>query len=239
VLSTSHSLQKKTLIGGSTSTVFFMKFLHGKPLNREERALEEYVMNNLDQIHEEEISDSKLAQEVFLLKHLEELSEKAEERLVPKILEDIDWILNEGCAREISTMDFNHVHLCSFSPFPLFDVNALLSDDNVELLYHTCEEWFVMPYYAKRNVKSSLGAPPEIIPLEYKESANSIGLKTYQFSKTAVSSQDLGWSEYGKIEFEGKTDGPYMLKSGKKLSMTGILWNLSALVIKLKGAPKS
>ena len=83
--------------------------------------------------------------------------------------------------------------------------------------------WFTMPYYAKRNIKSSLGAPPEIIPIEYSECTSSIGWKTYQFTKTAIYSSDLGWSEYGTIKFEVDPSGSYQLQDGTKLSMTGLL----------------
>ena len=194
-----------------------------KHIRRGEQALVEYVLGRLQQVDERQFSDPRLAQEIFLLKHQKELSEKVENKLIPKLLEDVGFILKEGCAREISKIDFNHVHLCSFSPFPLFDIDMLLSSLNVGLLYHTCEERFAMPYYAKRNIKSSLAAPPEIIPIEYSEYTSSIGWKTYRFSKTTIYSSDLGWSEYGTIKFEVDPTGSYQLQNGTKLSIAGLL----------------
>jgi hypothetical protein len=92
-----------------------------------------------------------------------------------------------------------------------------------------------MPSFAKRNIKSSLTNLPEIVPIEYSESETIRGHKTYEFHKVTVYSSDLGWSAYGKIEFEEKADGAYGLKSGKKLDMKGILWNLLPLIIKVNG----
>lgn len=215
-----------------------------KHIRRGEQALAEYVLSRLQQVDERQFSDPRLAQEIFLLKHQKELSGKVENKLIPKLLEDIGFILKEGCAREISKIDFNHVHLCSFSPFPLFDIDILLSNLNVGLLYHACEERFAMPYYAKRNIKSSLAAPPEIIPIDYLEYTSSIGWKTYQFSKTTIYSSDLGWSEYGTIKFEGDPKGSYQLQDGTELSMTGLLWDSLMLhikfddkTVKLEGRP--
>jgi hypothetical protein len=177
----------------------------------------------LEQLDEKEIYDPKLAQEIFLLKHREEFTRKAEERLVPKVLKDIDWILRERCAQEISEYDFNHVHLCNLSQDPIFDFDILFSDENVRLLYHTCEKMFAMPYFAKRNIKSSLVSQPEVIPIEYKELFNNVW-RTYRFSKTGIFSKDLNWLEYGKIEFEKNPKGHYKLKDGTSLDMIGILY---------------
>jgi hypothetical protein len=197
-------------------------------------ALVHYLLNKLDQIDEKEISDSRLAQEVFLCKHQKELSKRVEKRLVPKVLEDIDFILKEGCAQEISKFDFNHVHLCKVSQDPIFKVKTLLSDDNVRLLYHTCEERYFMPYFAKRNIKSSLVSNPEIITLDYEEFVDTHGIKTYRFMKTTVYSTDLGWSEFGKMKFEKCPDGLYSLKNGTKLKMIGMLDDYLAYHIKIK-----
>lgn len=209
-----------------------------------EQALMEYVLSRLQQLDERQFSDPGFAQEIFLLKHEKLLSLKVENKVVPKVLEDVGFILREGCAREISKIDFNHVHLCSFSPFPLFNIDTLLSSLNVGLLYHTCEEWFVMPCYAKRNIESSLAAPPEILPIEYSEYTSSSGWKTYWFPKKSVYSSDLGWSEYGKIKFEVDPSGSYQLHDGTKLSMIGLLWDSLMFhikvdngIVKLEGKP--
>lgn len=197
-------------------------------------ALVHYLLSKLDQIDEREISDPRLAQEVFLYKHRKELSKRVEKKLVPKVLEDIDFILKEGCAQEISKFDFDHVHLCKVSQNPIFKVKTLLSDDNVRLLYHTCEKRYFMPYFAKRNIKSSLVSKPEIIPLDYEEFVGTHGIKTYRFMKITVYSSDLGWSEYGKMKFEKSLDGPYRLKNGTKLKMIGMLNDYLAHHIEIK-----
>jgi hypothetical protein len=211
-----------------------MEFLPSRVDKRLE-ALLQFILTNLDQIDERKLSDPRLAQAVFLLKHREELSEKVEDRLVPRILEDINFILEQDCAKEISELDFNHVHLCTASPFHIFDVDVLLSDDEARLLYHTCEKWFTMPQYARRNIASSLTSPPEIIPIKYTEYVDRNGYKTYGFGKITVWSSELGWSEYAKIEFKEKTNGRNVLKDGKRLKMTGIVSQQLTLAIERRG----
>lgn len=187
------------------------------------KAVEQYLLSRLDQIDEREISNPKLAQTVFLLKHRDELSKKAEKKLIPKVLEDICFVLENKWAKEISGRDFFHGHICVVSQLPMFDLDDLLSEVNVRLLYHTCEEWHEMPYFAHRNIKSSLVSKPKVIPIEYEEFVDKHGYRTYRFSKIAVGSSDLGWSEYGKIEFEKTPEGPYRLKNGTRLKMRGVL----------------
>jgi hypothetical protein len=188
-----------------------------------QRALADYVLCRVDKLKEEDMSCSSLAQEVFLLKHKQELSSLVEARIVPKILQDIDMILEEGCAMEISERDFDHVHLCSLSPIPIFDLDALLSEENVGLLYHTCEKWFSMPHMAKRNTKSTLLTRAEILPIPYQKFVNNYGGESHCFSKISVYSSELGWSEWGRIMFEQDPGGSHQLRSGPKLKMTGTL----------------
>jgi hypothetical protein len=45
---------------------------------------------------------------------------------------------------------------------------------------------------------------------------------------------ELGWSEYGKIEFERSPNGPYRLKSGTRLKLVGILDDYLVCHIKIK-----
>ena len=187
------------------------------------RALVAYLLGRAEKLDEKEMSDPKLAQEVFLLKYRQELSQRVEEKIVHKILEDIDLILRESCPIGISELDFYHVHLCSFSPFPIFDLGILLSEDNVCLLYHTCERWFSMPQYAKRNIKSTLNTPAEVIPLKIHECTDNNGHKSYWFPKAGVGSDELGWSEWGQIRFEQDPNGLYKLDNGTTLRMTGVL----------------
>jgi hypothetical protein len=186
------------------------------------KAVVQYLLNKLDLIDERETSGPRLAQEVFLLKHRKELSRKVEKRLAPKVLEDIDFILENEWAKEISKQDFYHGHICSASQLPVFDLDVLLSEVNARLLYHTFEVWREMPYFSNRNIKSSLVSKPEVIPIAYEE-LDSGYWKTYRFSKIGVSSSELGWSEYGKIEFEENPNGCYKLKNGTRLDMVGIL----------------
>ncbi len=80
-----------------------------------------------------------------------------------------------------------------------------------------------MPYYAKRNIKSSLTRSPEIIPITYEEFVDSHGYKTYAFSKISIHSSDLNWSEYGKMEFKEQARGRYTLRNGAKIAIIGLL----------------
>lgn len=188
-----------------------------------EKAVVQHLLSKTDQIDEREISEAELAQEVFLLKHKKELSKKAEDKLIPKVLEDINFILENEWGKEISKQDFFHGHICSASQLPIFDLDDLLSEVNVRLLYHTFEVWREMPYFANRNIKSSLLSEPEVIPIVYEKVVDNYDYRTYRFSKITICSSELGWSEYGKIEFEVHPNGCYKLKNGTKLKMVGIL----------------
>ena len=185
----------------------------------------QHILSKLDRINEKEISDPKVAQEVFLLKHRKELSKKAEEKLVPKVLKDIDHILEKKWCLEISKYDLNHVHLCKDFSNSIFDVNTLLSDQGTRLLYHGSENRHFMPYFAYRNIKSSLLSQPEVISIDYEEFVSNNGWKSYRFPKTTIHSSDLGWSEYRKIVFEKSPKGPYKLKHGTGLNMLGLLYD--------------
>jgi hypothetical protein len=196
-----------------------------------ERLLAEYLLSRVDLLKEEKMSSSSLAQDVFLLKHRKELSNLVVAGIVPKILQDIDTVLKEGCAEEISEMDFNHAHLCSLSPLPLFDLRVLLSEDNVGLLYHTHEQW---PYNPRRNIKSTLLTQAEVVPIPYTKYAHNYGGECYSFSKVTVYSSELGWFEWGKIRFKQDPNGPHQLKSGAKLDMTGELYNTILLHTTIK-----
>ena len=187
-----------------------------------QRVLAEYVLSMIDRLREENMSNACLAQEVYLLKHKQELSSLIEAKIVPKILQDIDRIMEEGCAIEISEMDFNHVHLCSLSPIPIFNLSILLLEENIGLLYHTCEKWSFMPYFAKRNVRSTLLTRAEVIPIPYEKLSSNYG-ESYRFSKITVYSSELGWYEWGKIKFEQDVNGSHQSGSGLKLKMTGLL----------------
>jgi hypothetical protein len=186
-----------------------MKFTASPYPDPEELTLKQKIDSRLWEINERELSDPQFAQQVFLLKNRDELSLGVERELVQKVLQDIDHILKIDCAQEISENDFNHVHLCNVTKTPIFNIDALLSSDNVGLLYHTCEMYTIK--HDKRNIKSSLVSQPEIIPVEKP--------------KISVYVEDLGWSAYGKIEFEKNQDGHYRLKDGTRLNMKGILLN--------------
>jgi hypothetical protein len=134
-----------------------MEFVPTSYWNPGYHALEKYLLSRLDKIDQREISDIKLAEEVCLLKHRKELAKKAERKVVPKVLEDTDFMLNRG--KRISKDDFNHVHLCVKLKLQCFDVNTLFSTDNVRLLYHTLENIFLTPDHANRNIISSLKLP--------------------------------------------------------------------------------
>lgn len=193
----------------------YMRFKLMPPLNPE-------MLSKLHEIDEEKIANPEIAQQAFSIKHHEELSNKAEKRLFSKVLDDISTILEKEWCLEISENDLNHVHLCK-EPFdPIFDTARLLS--HTELLYHASEKQSLMPQYANRNIKSSIGSQPEPIPIDYEEFIDNNGWKTYQFhQKTTLDSSDLGWTEYGKIIFEKNPKGRYKLKDGTRLCMGGLL----------------
>jgi hypothetical protein len=208
-----------------------MEFVPTSYLNPRYHALEKYLLSRLDKIDEREISDLKLAEEVFLLKHRKELAKKAERRVVPKVLEDIDFILNRGWGKRISKDDFNHVHLCVKRKTPMFDVNTLFSTDNVRLLYHTLENIFLTLDHANRNIISSLKLPPAVMPIHL----NCVWGEGYYYTvcgpgQIGIGSTDLGLKEYGKLEFEENRNGLHKLKNGRRLKIVGRLADFNLLL---------
>ncbi len=150
----------------------------------------------------------------------EEFFRKVHERLYPKVLKDIDFILEEGWCAEVSPFDLYHVHLCKESSEPISGVDELLSLDDTRLLYHGSEKSFFPPRFFKRNIASSLYLPPKVIPVEYIPYVDVHGYHGYIYRKPTVHSSDLGWSEYGKIEFTTNPEGRYKLANGVRLSMS-------------------
>jgi hypothetical protein len=187
-----------------------------------EEALTEYFLSRIDQVNERDLSDPLLAQDIFLLKHRKELSEMVEKRLVPKILQDIGFILQKGWGKKIARDDFNHVHLCCTAKAPLFDLGRLLSEEDVRLFYHTLENIFLTSDHANRNIISSLRIRPVVIPihLSYKKMGDFYAFKGQQIG---ISAEEIGLNEYAKIEFEQHPNGPYKLENGIMLNMRGVL----------------
>jgi len=188
-----------------------------------EEALIEYFLSRIDQINERDFGDRRLAQDIFLLKHRRQLSELAEKRLVPKILQDIDFILKKGWGKHIAKNDFCHVHVCGVTKTPLYDLDKLVSEENIRLLYHTLENDFLTPEHADRNIISSLKWHPVVMPIHlnyYRMGDFTVFLGR---QRIAISAEEIGLNEYGKIYFEECERGLYQLNNETLLDMKGVL----------------
>jgi hypothetical protein len=183
----------------------------------------DYLLTRIEQIDERELVDPCLAQLIFLLKHREELSELVDRKLVPKVLQDIDFILKKGWGKHIAGNDFNHVHVCGVTKTPLYSLDKLVSEENIRLLYHTVENDFLTPDHTNRNIISSLKWPPIVIPIHLDY--HTVGCVTVfsNIKGIGFSAEEIGLNEYGKICFEESERGPYRLNNGVRLDMKGVL----------------
>jgi hypothetical protein len=188
-----------------------------------EEALIEYFLSRMDQINERDLGDRRLAQGIFLLKNRRQFSELAEKRLVPKILQDIDFILKKGWGKHIAESDFFHVHVCGVTKTPLCDLDKLVSEENIRLLYHTLENDFLTPEHADRNIISSFKWHPVVMPIHL----NYYKMGDFTFfpgrQPIAISAEEIGLNEYGKIYFEECERGLYQLNNETRLDMKGVL----------------
>jgi hypothetical protein len=172
----------------------------------------------------------------------ERLFEVIDQKLMPKILEDISYILEKKWARGIprcasgevshKTEGFYHCHLLGEPGLKISgkpdcleaDLERVVSPTNVSILYHTRE--FMGEEYKKpeHNVLSSLNSEP-----------HTVDPRQFQGKERAVNFADLGKTHYVQIDFYAqgmlrriqqtilRIKPEYRLKNGIQLRVEAVL----------------
>ncbi len=169
--------------------------------------------------------DPKIAQAIFISQHKEEVGDAIDKKLLPKSLEDINFIRSKGWAKKISRDDFFHFHVCEKSPDPILDVKALFLPDKTILLYHTLESLPLTPAHINRNILSTLTSQPEVVHPKYKFGTLSKYSVCYtDLHKLYPDRFPFEVMHYLDIHFGKDPNGPYTLKNGDKLKMWAVLY---------------
>jgi hypothetical protein len=131
--------------------------------------------------------------------------ESLEGKVLPKIEEDIDIILTNNWAGEVSPQDLYHCHVLipQFYPVDTEGYGGLISADEVQLLYHSRESQNVTH---GRNIMSSLGSRPKTV--NGKRTLNPVDLKCWDSCQInfGLNEEDLNAQEYkfDKVVKRGK-----------------------------------
>jgi hypothetical protein len=168
-----------------------------------------------------ERSENFIRQAIYIHQNDDNFFDHAEKRVLGKFIEDVEHILEQGWAQEISYNDFYFGRVCGHSKTPLFDMEALFSTDNIALFYYThsppplpLKLPPLKPEHKNRNIVSSLDTLPHVVHPAYR-------FGEYPFY--VVRSEDLGLMSYAQIYFEKKDDGQYQLRNGTRLDIWGLL----------------
>ncbi len=160
--------------------------------------------------------------------------------LAQRVARDIDHILEQGWADDISRQDFYHVHVCTLAEElgnPKKIRRGVIQQDELDgkqvvLVYHTHEldgkanlphrniasyrdgelPSIIMPELAGAYVRSKFG---DNDPLERERRASGI---------IGVTSFDIGLDEWFDVVFQYAPDGDYSLKNGRRLSIHAALF---------------
>jgi hypothetical protein len=205
------------------------------------RSLQNIIVEGLEESYLD--ADLKLFRLLFSKTVAKRLFDAIDKRLVPKILEDISYILERKWAENIPRgvsgrgflaplKGFYHCHFLGESDLAVSgrrvdlesDLERIVSPLNVSILYHTRE--FIGEEYKKpeHNILSSLTSKPRMIdPEQFLEKDDAIGFV------------DLGKNHYAQIYFSIKerwqcitqtilhVKPRYGLENGVELHMEGVL----------------
>lgn len=157
--------------------------------------------------------DPKKAQGIFIHQNAAQFFDYVEKRLLKKILYDIDFIFLHDGAKAVSKG--RHLHICGKFKPPVLDLDALFSENNINVLYHFLEKKpHISAEHLTRNILSSLKSQPSVVHPKYKR----------EISLHTVSPEDLDLTEYARVNFWESPEGPYKLKCGKTLDLLGLLY---------------
>ncbi|MFA6092620.1 MAG: hypothetical protein WCU88_06820 [Elusimicrobiota bacterium] len=164
-----------------------------------------------------------------LADHREEFYKTVEEVLLPKIVQDIDDIVRNGWATEVSTKDLCHVHLLVSADYPLDKARSypeILNGRDVSILYHSHEydgHWD-SPY---RNILSSLYDAPRTVPGKLKGTLkDAAGVERDIMS---VDNGDLNSWYMAELEFGYTPEerSAYLTEFKKTLQLGGLYFGLN------------
>lgn len=160
---------------------------------------------------------SAISQALVLYQHPHAFFDLVEEHKVPKILEDVAYILEEWSS-EIGDSGLRQVELCgnpqtrvtNVHRFLSYDLEAILGNGNLTFIYHTA---------SRRNAEkitticSTRTTKPRIITPK----------KTGPHDLGTVFPWELNLLEYGYLEFKKDKEEQYSMPDGKKLRIEGTL----------------
>ena len=153
------------------------------------------------------------------------------EDLGTRVVKDIDTILRNGWADEISRRDFYHGHICTYpkDEKPVIKDEGLLQNNlnlsHVLILYHSHEadEKLEDP---NRNILSDTQGNIRVVStsqcLEYYRRLcdYSQALELHRKGIRAVYARDLWLDELFDFEFEYGVNGKYQLENGKRINIS-------------------
>lgn len=159
------------------------------------------------------------------------------EDLAVRVVRDINHILKQGWADEISRRDFYHGHVCQCinpnNPQRHYGgalLQNLLNPASVVLLYHT-HELDEKKNDPNRNIVSYRdGQLPMVVPVHtsgewFRKRGDFFGaLKYKEQGVVAVYARDLSLDEWFDFVFDYEPNGKYELENGRRININAKLY---------------
>ncbi|MBI2508389.1 hypothetical protein HYV89_05565 [Candidatus Woesearchaeota archaeon] len=159
------------------------------------------------------------------------------EDLAVRVVRDINHILRQGWADEISRRDFYHGHVCQYinpgNP-QRHDGGALLQNSlnpaSIILLYHS-HELDEKKHDPNRNIASYQGGQsPMVVPVHtsgewFRKKGDFFGdLRQKEQGVVAVYARDLGLDEWFDFVFDYDPNGKYELENCRRININAELF---------------
>ncbi len=159
------------------------------------------------------------------------------EELTKRIVRDINHILRQGWADEISRKDFYHGHVCTYTNpknTQRMLCGALMQESlnihSVVLLYHT-HELDEKRNDPNRNIASYRGyQSPMVVPVNrsgewFRKKGGFFGaLRQEEQGVVAVYARDLGLDDWFDFVFDYDPNGKYGLENGRRINLNAELF---------------
>lgn len=154
-----------------------------------------------------------------------------DENLGRRIASDVDYILQQRWAYEISDFDFNHGHVCLHGQRErrgratreeVLNHSTIPGIDAAVILYHT-HELDEKPSL-ERNITSYSGLKPGVVHPAFAGISDTRKFleeqqRIKQKGRCTVKWQDLGLEYLFDVEFKLNRDGKYQLSDGRKIDI--------------------
>lgn len=132
----------------------------------------------------------------------ERFYQSLEQKIIPKIGEDIETILANGWADAVSLQDLWHCHLLIPEAYPADTkgYEGLISTEDTQLLYHSRE--FQLDHTENRNILSSLTSEPRAV--NGKRTIKDTDLKCWHLCQInfGQTEDDLNATAFGLYVFD-------------------------------------